>query len=319
MPAEATERTYGELRGMRRLASLHHKLRLKVLSWRGAKEWKTVCQLTQWYLGDSIPQLPEGVEFDESSPLRTDLAQMLEELDLWLRTYGAVAGEVDIGSIALHDIPAVVPWFLQLRSSPDSYDIVRSGTLPIHGRLPNLEAVRGSDPAARMASLVAAQGPQAYPLFSGVLMLVQAQSHALAGRGRQAAIDMGTAVEGVVLRVIREAMTIRGHSEIEIRRALERRWKDIFNRDLLEILGVPIGQGGVHHSKWWTQHYRTRVEAVHTGVWIPPNVAMTAVADSWDLIDWIGDRLRKHPDLVPIGRMLDVKRFQLTDVTNGSH
>jgi hypothetical protein len=319
VPAEATQRTYGELLAIRRFSQLRHRLRLKFRSWRGTKEWKTVCQLTQWYLGEAVPKLRDGAEFDESSPLRTDLAEMLAELDLWLQTYGAVAGEVDIGSIALHDIPAEIPWFLQLRVAPNSYDVVSGGTLPIHGRLPNIEPLRGSDPAARLASVVAAEGPQARPLFCGVLMMVQAQAHAVAGRGRQAVIDMGTAVESVVSNVIREALAKREHSEGEIERVLERRWKDIFNRDLLEVLGVPIGQAGPHHSKWWAEHYRTRVEAVHTGARTPPNVAMTAVAETWDLIDWIGVRLRENPELAHMGDVLEIERFRLIDVTDGPH
>jgi hypothetical protein len=319
MPAEATQRTYGELLAVRRLSWLRQRLRLNFQSGRGAKEWKTICQLTQWYLGDDVPNLHDGAEFDESSPLRTDLAEMLAELDLWLQTYGAAAGEVDIGSIALHDIPAEIPWFLQLRTAPNSYDIVSGGTLLLHGRIPNIEPLRGNDPAARLASVVAADGPQAHPLFCGVLMMVQAQAHAVAGRGRQAVIDMGTAVESVVSSVIREALVRREHSEGEIERVLERRWKDIFNRHLLEVLGVPIGQAGPHHSRWWAEHYRTRVEAVHTGARTPLNVAMNAIAETWDLIDWIGVRLRAIPELADMGEVLEIERFRLVDVTDGPH
>lgn len=311
MPAEATNRVYGELRGMRGLQKLRYRMRLRALSWRGAKEWKTICQLTQWYLGDDIPDpSEEDFEFKEDSPLRTDLAAMLEELDLWLQTYGSVSGEVDIGSIALHDLPAEVPWFIQTRSSPDSYDLIQSGTLPIHGRLPNLQPAQGDDAAVKMASFVAAQGPEAFPLFTSTLLLFQAQGHALAGRGRQAAIDMGTAVEGVVLRVIRDAMTIRGRTETEIEATLDRRWKDLFNRDLLEILDVRLGQADACHSKWWSQHYRLRIDAVHGGSRIPQDLAMEAVVDSWELIDWIGNRLREQPDLAPMGEVLRIKQLQ---------
>lgn len=317
MPAEATQRAYGDLLTTGRISRTRHRLHLRSQSWRGAKEWKTVCQLTQWYLGDEVPDLPEGAEFDESSPLRTDFAEMLAELDLWLQTYGAVAGVVDIGPIALHDIPAEIPWFLHLRTAPESYDVMSGGTLLLHGRVPDIEPLPGSDPAARLASVVAAEGPQARPLFCGVLMMVQAQAHAVAGRGRQAVIDMGTAVESVVSSVIREALAIREHGEEEIARVLERRWKDVFNRDLLEVLGVPMGQAGPCHSRWWAEHYRTRIEAVHTGARTPPNVAMKAVAETWDLIDWIGVRLREIPELAHMGEVLEIDRFRLVDLTDG--
>lgn len=313
MPEEATQITYGDLLSRGNLDQARRRLGLRARSWRSAREWKTVCQLTQWYLGDEIPDLEPGTEEDESSPLRTDLAQLLAELDLWLQTYGSVAMEPDIGSISLHDLPPNVPWFLQLRTSPDAYDLLQRGTLSIHGRLPNLKPATGNDSAALMASRISAEGPDAYPLFNGVLMLFQAQSHALAGRGRQSMIDMGTAIESVVLRVIRDSMAIRGHSSAEIERVAEQRWKDLFNRDLLRVLGVPIGQGSPYHSKWWAEHYRTRIEAVHTGARIPQDVAMGAVLDSWELIDWIGDRLRQQPDLAPLGEVLKLKRNQPQD------
>lgn len=290
---------------MRSLQKLRYRMRLRARSWRGAREWKTICQLTRWYLGDEIPNpYEEDFVIKEDSPLRTDLAAMLDQLDFWLQTYGAATGQLDIGSIALHDLPAEVPWFIQIRPTPDSYDEIQSGALPIHGRLPNLRPTQGNDRAAEMASFAAAQGPEASPLLTAILMLFQAQGHVLAGRGRQAMIDMGTGVEGVVLRVIRDALTLRGQSEEEVDRALERRWKDIFNRDLLEILDVPLGQAGALHSKWWSQHYRLRIEAVHTGARIPQNLALKAVADSWELINWIGERLREQPDLVEIGEVL---------------
>jgi hypothetical protein len=311
--SEAALRTYWQLAGMPRLTRLRHEALLKLEAWRGDREWKTVCQLTQWYLGDSIPDLPDGVEVDERSPLRTDLAQMLEMLDLWLQTYGWVAEEVDIGAIALHDLPAVVPWFLQRRSSPDSYDRLLTGTLPIHGRLPDLEPAQGDDWAGYVASLVANEGPDAYPLLTPMLMLFQAQGHALAGRSRQAVIDMGTAVESVVMRVIHDAMTIRGRSKSEIEEVLERRWRDLFNRDLLDLFEVPVGQAGPQHSKWWSKHYRTRNEVVHSGARVSQDVAMSAVLDSADLIEWISERLREQPDLAPLGEALKIKRLEPDD------
>ncbi len=309
MPGEATYRTYKQLVGRRGLRQLRRHFSSRRGSWRGAREWKTVCQLTQWYLGEEIPMLREGAEEDEASPLRTDLARLLAELDVWLQTYGYVAGEVDVGSISLHDLPATVPWFMQVRVSADSYDALRGGVLPIHGRMPNLQPAKGSDFAAQMASTVAAEGPEANPLFHGLLMLFQAQSHALSGRGRQAVIDMGTAVEAVVLRVLQDGMTIRGHSSAEIERVVEGRWKDAFNRDLLVLLGVPIGRGSSYHSRWWSNHYRTRIEAVHAGARISQDVAMEAIVDSWELIDWIGRCLRERPDLEALGRALELKRL----------
>lgn len=309
-PSEAALRTYWQLAGMPRLTRLRQEALLRFESWRGVREWKTVCQLTQWYLGDSIPDLPDGVELDEASPLRTDLAEMLEMLDVWLQTYCFLAGEVDIGAIALHDLPPVVPWFMQLRSDPDSCDRLSTGTLPIHGRLPNLESAQGDDLAGFNASRVATNGPDAYPLLTPLLMLFQAQNHALAGRSRQAVIDMGTAVESVVIRVIHDAMKIRGRSKSEIDEALDQRWRDIFNRDLLEVLGVPVGQASAEHSNWWSKHYPTRNAAVHSGARVSQDVALNAVFDSGDLIEWISERLRSQPDLAPLGEALEISRLE---------
>ena len=307
VPWEATDLTYGELLGRRGLKRVRYRPGPKARFGRRIREWRTVCQMTRWYLGEEIPHLPTGTEEDDWSPLRTDLAHMLAELDLWLQTYGFTCGEPDIGSIPLHDLPATVPWFMQTRAAPDSYDVLDGGTISIHGRLPNLQPAYGSDIAARMASFVAAEGPAANALYQGLLMLFQAHSHALAGQGRQAMIDMGTAVEAVVTRVLRDGMTIRRRSSTEIEDVLSHPWKEIYNQDLLHILDIPIGQGGRSHSRWWVDHYRARNEAVHSGVRIPQNAAVEAISDTWELIDWIGARLRELPDLAPIGLVMERK------------
>lgn len=304
-PWEATDQTYGGLVGRRGLGRIRHQLAPKPRFWRRSREWKTVCQLTRWYFGEEIPRLPDGAEEDDWSPLRTDLAHMLAELDIWLQAYGFTCGEPDIGSISLHDLPASIPWFMQIRATPTSYDELDGGTISIHGRLPNIQPAKGSDRAARMASFVAAEGAALNALYQGLLMLFQADGHALAGQGRQAVIDMGTAVEAVVTRVLCDGMTIRGRSRTEIEEVLSHSWKQIYNQDLLDLLGVPLGQGGRCHSRWWAEHYRTRNEAVHAGARIPQNAALESISDTWELIDWIGTRLRELPDLAPMGRVME--------------
>jgi len=136
-------------------------------------------------------------------------------------------------------------------------------------------------------------------------MLFQAQGHALAGHGRQAVIDMGTAVETVVIRVVGDGMTMRGRSASEIEQVLAHTWSKIYNQDLLDLLGVPIGHGARPHSRWWAEHYSARNEAVHAGDRIPQNAALESIQETWELIDWIGSRLRELPDLAPMGRVME--------------
>jgi hypothetical protein len=291
--------------GRRGLSRVSRKLRPEPRWRRGSKEGKTVCQLTRWFIGEEVPELGPDAGEDDWSPLRTGLAELLAELDIWLLAYGYTCGEPDIGSISFHDLPAAVPWFMQVRATPDSYDELERGTISIHGRLPNLQPAEGSDAAATMASFVAAEGPDANALYHGLLMLFQAQGHALAGQGRRAMIDMGTAVEALVIRVVSDGMAMRGRNEAEIEKVIPRSWSKVYNQDLLDLLGIPVGQGGRVHSRWWAEHYLRRNEAVHSGARIPQNEATSAISDTYDLVDWIGNRLREMPDLAPMGRVME--------------
>jgi hypothetical protein len=42
------------------LKKLRYVVRLRRLSRRGVKEWKTVCQLTRWYAGDEFEAVNES-------------------------------------------------------------------------------------------------------------------------------------------------------------------------------------------------------------------------------------------------------------------
>lgn len=112
---------------------------------------------------------------------------------------------------------------------------------------------------------------------------------------------MGTAVEAVVIRVVRDGMAMRGRNEKEIEEVMSQGWSKVYNQDLLDLLGIPVGQGGRFHSRWWAEHYPRRNEAVHSGARIPQNEAISAISDTYGLIDWIGSRLRETPDLAPMG------------------
>lgn len=75
------------------------------------------------------------------------------------------SGQVDIGALALHDLPALVPWVVNVAASPDSKPTVVSRTLPIHARIPDLALAEGNIEAGRQASLLMMQGPEAFPFF----------------------------------------------------------------------------------------------------------------------------------------------------------
>jgi hypothetical protein len=147
-----------------------------------------------------------------------------------------------------------------------------------------------------------ASGPEAFPFFGPISLLFQAQGQSLAGRSRQAVIDMGTAVESLVTVSIREAMRIRGRSEDAITEVFEAKWKTVYNRSLLETVGVPVGAGGAAHSKRWSDAYRVRNDIVHKGVAVGAGEARRVVDRSWDFFEWAGERLRAQEDWPSLAR-----------------
>lgn len=309
MPTAATDLAFGYVRGLEGTEKRDYERGLRKRIKKGAKEWKTVCQLTRWYVGGAIPDPPGNpLDPEEDSAIRSDFAGMLNDLDLWLQAYGVSSGQVDIGALALHDLPALVPWVVDVAASPQGPRTVRSGMLPIHSRMPNLRPAEGSVEAGRAASLLMVQGPEAFPFFLPLSLLYQSQGHSLAGRSRQAIIDMGTAVEALVSTVIKEAMLLRGHSEPDVEKVFEKQWKMIFNHVLLETLGVEIGAGGAAHSKWWTEAYKTRTKVVHAGMRVTPEQSQAAVERTWALFEWIGERLRAQDDLVALGEAIRLER-----------
>jgi hypothetical protein len=309
MPTEATDRAFGELKRLRGLPRLLHSSGLRLLSWRGVKEWKTVCQLTRWYLDAEIPPPPsDPLDPGADSPFHTDFLEMLEHLDVWLQAYGLTSSQVDVGAISLHDLPAMIPWTLAGRRSPDAAMVSATGMLPIHHKVPDVLPAEGDARAAVAATKVMGAGPAAYPFFPPFSLLFQAQAHALAGRSRQAVIDMGTAVEALVAAVITAALGARGRTAEEIDAVLAERWRDVYNRELLKILDVPVGGGPRQHVDWWRHDYDLRVKVVHHGHRPSHSEATKAVTDSWDLADWIGERLRAQPDLVEVAEAIRVER-----------
>lgn len=310
MPTEATDRAFGHLQRLKGLSKLHYRWRLRRLSRRGVKEWKTVCQLTKWYVGDDIPVddplFPTRVDHET---LAAGLPEMLELLDIWLQAYGLASGQLDIGSISLHDLPAVVPWILHVKEDPYLPEGVLTGMLPIHERLPNVVPPAGSRDATEEASLITVAKGEQPPTFKAFSLLFQAQAYAFAGRGREAIIDIGTSVEAMVTLVVRHALKTRGQSEVDIDRMLtESRWKTIYNSELLAVIGVPKGAAPAQHAKWWRTHYQRRIDAVHKGERITREQALEAVSDTWDLFDWLGKQIRSQPDIKKFGESIRVKR-----------
>jgi hypothetical protein len=82
----------------------------------------------------------------------------------------------------------------------------------------------------------------------------------------------------------------------------------IYNRVLLETLGIEIGAGGAPHSKWWAEAYKLRTKVVHSGMPVTPAQAEGAVERTWALFEWIGERLRAQTDLVALGEAIRLNR-----------
>lgn len=308
MPTEATDRTFSDLKRMKGLKKLRHSLGLRRLSRRGVKEWKTVCQMTKWYAGEEFDAVNESS--DSKTPLERGFAELLADLDLWLQAYGLISGDLEIGSIALHDLPPAVPWTIHYKQSPDAPEFAFTGMLPIHDRVPNMVPGRGNQEAAKEAGIIVATNAETAPAFTAFTLLFQAQASALAGRGRQAVIDAGTAVEALVALVIREALRAESVADTKIASTLNQKWPTVFNQELLKALGVSPGEGGAEHSKWWRVHYKRRNQAVHDGLTPSKDAALEMVSDTWDLFDWIGAKARARQDLATLGRSLTVKRKQ---------
>jgi hypothetical protein len=307
MPTEATDRTFGYLRKLAGLARVRYRWRLWRLSKTGVKEWKTVCEMTKWYVGEEIPNPPSADapgQFDEALQLGFD--ELLSDLDLWLRAYGLVSGELEVGSVALHDLPAAVPWVVEI-SNPEGNSAVASGLLHLHDRAPNLAGATGDQDAAKEAGIIMAAEDK-FPAFPALSLLFQAQSEARAGRGRQAVIDAGTAVEMLVLFVIGEVMRRSGEPEAQVEQLREEKWKNVFNRRLLEALSVPIGSSGPEHTGWWRNAYVLRVQAVHKGHRPSQTVALEVISQTWDLFEWIGDKLREREGFEDLAAAIPVER-----------
>lgn len=307
MPTESTDRAYGELRDLSRFARLRYRRGLRRLARRGVREWKTVCQLTKWYAGDELPEPPlDHFDPDEDSGLRSELMELLGDLDLWLRAYAVTAGKMEIQSLVLHDLPAMVPMLVEVQEGPDRERIVRSGVLAIHRHVPDLIGAEHDVRAAEVASRLLLAGSDAFSFFEGFSLLFQAQSHAAAGRARQAVIDMGTAIESLVTQTVEGALRAHGTDESEVSRILGRRWRDLYNKELPGVLGVTPGQAGKAHSDRWRDGYSLRVEVVHHGAPATQPAALKAVSLAWDLIAWMGERARESPELAEMGDALRV-------------
>ncbi|MGE0066113.1 MAG: hypothetical protein AB7F97_07515 [Solirubrobacterales bacterium] len=306
MPTEATDRAFGDLQQLSGLAKLRYALRLRRLSRRGVKEWKTVCEMTKWYVGAEIPDPPGPDSSHFEAELREGFDELLADLDLWLRAYGIKAGEFEVGSIALHDLPAAIPWLVEIRL-PGERLALGSGLLPLHARTPDLLGAFGNAEAAREASITVG-APDHFPTFPALSTLFGAQLEARGGRSRQAVIDAGTAVEMMVFWLLGEVKRRRGESEAEIEQIEEQKWTKVFNRELPEALGVPIGATGAAHASWWRNAYQLRVRSVHKGYRPSQAQALRSVAETWDLFEYFGERLKAIPELEGLAAMIPVKR-----------
>lgn len=306
MPTEATDRTFGELQQLKGFAKTRYALGLRRLARRGIKEWKTVCEMTKWYVGEEIPDPPNADPGAFETELREGFDELLGDLDLWLRAYGMIAGEFEIGSIALHDLPAAVPWLIEIRV-PDEQLALGTGLLPLHARTPDIVGAFGNQEAANEASMIMGTSER-FPAFPALSTLFEAQLEARAGRSRQAVINAGTAVEMMVFWLLGEIKRRGGESESEIDKMNDRRWKDIFNRDLPEALGVSISATGPVHSAWWRDAYALRVRAVHKAYRPSQPEALQTVSATWNLFDWFGERLRSTAKLKDLAEKIPVKR-----------
>jgi hypothetical protein len=308
MPTASTDLAFGDLKGYSGRMQRKYERGLKKLIKRGVEEWKTVCQLTRWYVGEAIPDPPESaLVTDAQSPIRLGFDQLLADLDIWLQQYGMSAGNFNVGSISLHDLPALIPWNMEFRADPETRAFIQGGMLHIHAKTPNLVPAEGDDEAARSASIAVAK-PEDLPFFTPFTLLFQAQAHALAGRSRSSLVDVGTAVEAMVAIVVAESLRQTGRRD-EIEEIVEKsRWKDLFNKVLLEALNLKPGEGPSIHSRWWSKHYKSRNRAVHQGARLSASDAFAAVDDTWSLFDWIGETMRSIDHLAGLGAHLIVKR-----------
>ncbi|MDQ2700485.1 MAG: hypothetical protein M3Y23_04055, partial [Actinomycetota bacterium] len=60
MPTASTDLAFGELKGYSGRMQRRYERGVKKLMRRGVEEWKTVCQLTRWYVGEAIFAPPES-------------------------------------------------------------------------------------------------------------------------------------------------------------------------------------------------------------------------------------------------------------------
>ncbi len=244
MPTEAVDRTFGDLRRLKGLGRARYRFNLWRTVRSGAKEWKTVCQLTKWYVGDQIPDPPPDFRDPPAdSAYRRDFFRLLDDLDLFLQAYGLISGELNVGALTLHDLPASIPWFIDLKRDPDDPGTQHRGNLRVHDHYPALLPATGDMPAGREAATIMATRAEGVPFFTAYTLLFQAQASARAGRRRQAVTDMGTAVESFVYELIRSAMQVRGSTRADLEALSRDRWTDVYNKTLLDVLGVPRGQG----------------------------------------------------------------------------
>jgi hypothetical protein len=262
--------------------------------------------MTKWYVGEDIPGSPGSDPDAFHGELREGFDELLGDVDLWLRAYGMIAGEFEIGSVALHDLPAAIPWLVEIKL-PENQLGLGTGLLPLHSRTPDLVGAFGNQEAANEASVIMG-APERFPAFPALSTLFGGQLDARAGRCRPAVIDAGPAVEMMVFWLLGEVMRRRGAGESEIEKLNELRWKDVFNRELPEALGVPVGATGPIHAGWWRNAYELRVRAVHKSYRPTQPEALKVISETWDLFDWLGERLRSIPVLEDLAQQIPVKR-----------
>lgn len=310
MPTEATDRCFGDMRlvGASRKEQAAYRRGLEKLVKRGAKEWKTVVRVTRWSAAEEFPlEQPDQDEW-----LRRQLTEGLAVLNEWLSYYGMGSGDPHAGPISLGDLPALIPFVLQVKDGPADDVGVATRLLTIHDRVPTLRAVEGSSSAAAGASALLVADPDAKVMMPGLAMLYQAQSRLVGGRRREAVVDAGTAVEMLVSAIYRTLSELRNDPPIEKRQNILKPgdFKGRFDHHLPLVLADP-GTGPAPdlrnaRADWFSKGYDVRRRAVHEGHEPTHAEATDAVMSAWAFVDAAGEQIRALSDFPEVGEPLRV-------------
>lgn len=247
----------------------------------------------QWEAGDRDDLIEAAFDF------------CLTYLNEYLVSLAVGSGNARIDALSRGDFPFLCPVILEAvgashRVGTTFVRVIHEATPDVAGRLPLPQRVL--EAAARFAT-AGRRGDE--PLFAFYELFHGAQAAILRGQFLQGVVLCGTATEVLIDVVLREALTLEGHSS-RVEGILKAPFTSRVDDHLQAVTHALLDRHDPNNplGRWWNDAYRLRNRSVHEG-YRPTRLEALAARDAtFALVDALGSGLRTQDATRNLGERL---------------